>query len=102
MYLGAIVEVATCDEIFASPRHPYTQALMSAIPLPDPNKERQRRRIPLTGEVTGSQDLPRGCRFSPRCFKAQPICGDREPPLDLVAPEGHLCACYFQEPRTVV
>jgi len=102
MYLGAVVETATCDGIFEAPRHPYTQALMSAIPLPDPNKERERRRIPLSGEVQDAHETVKGCRFSPRCFKAQAICSSQEPPLEPVATEGHLCACHFQEPRKVV
>jgi oligopeptide/dipeptide ABC transporter ATP-binding protein len=90
MYLGKIVEMGEKHEVFSNPLHPYTQALMSAIPVPNP--ERKRTAIELKGEVPSAINIPRGCRFNPRCPYAEDRC-KVEPELTAVKP-GHLVACY--------
>jgi oligopeptide transport system ATP-binding protein len=92
MYLGRIVEIGPTEQIFAYPRHPYTQALLSAMPVPDPASKR--RRIPLPGEVPSPRNLPTGCRFHPRCCHAVDACRTAEPPLESCGP-GHDVACYL-------
>ncbi len=97
MYLGVLMEVATRDELFAAPRHPYTQALLSAAPLPDPVAQRARQRIVLSGEVPSPVDPPSGCRFHPRCPVAVERCSVEVPVLRPVGPLGALAACHLVE-----
>ena len=98
MYLGVLVEVAQRDSLFAGPRHPYTQALLSAAPIPDPLVQRTRRRVVLPGEVPSPVDPPSGCRFHPRCPVAVEECARVVPPLRPVGPAGELVACHLVQP----
>jgi len=96
MYLGRIVEIGEASDIYEHPAHPYTRALLSAVPLPDPDKERQRQRITLTGDVPSPMNIPSGCPFRTRCWKAQDICREVTPQLETRS-QGHAAACHFPE-----
>jgi oligopeptide transport system ATP-binding protein len=93
MYLGRIVEVAPSEELYTNPLHPYTQALLSAVPIPDPEIERKRERIPLKGEVPSPANPPVGCHFNTRCPVVFDTCYKDDPPLIEVSP-GHWAACH--------
>ena len=95
MYLGKIVELATVDEIYNSPHHPYTKALLSAVPIPDPIKERKREQIVLSGDLPNPANPPKGCVFNTRCWKAKEICFTTEPELLQVGKSQ--VACHFPE-----
>ncbi|MDQ6636401.1 MAG: dipeptide ABC transporter ATP-binding protein [Candidatus Dormibacteraeota bacterium] len=95
MYLGKIMEIADSHSIYENPLHPYTKALLSSIPIPDPDLEAKRQPILLQGEIPSPVNPPSGCRFHTRCPIAQfPICSEQEPPLESKV-DGHLAACHF-------
>ncbi|MEU4201901.1 dipeptide ABC transporter ATP-binding protein [Streptomyces sp. NPDC039022] len=109
MYLGRFAEVGTEDEIYGHPTHPYTQALLSAVPVPDPEARARRDRILLSGDVPSPADPPSGCRFRTRCWKARERCALEVPPLDVpegfagvTGPARHASACHYAEERQVV
>ena len=95
MYLGKIMEVATTEDLFSHPRHPYTKALLSAVPIPDPEIERKRERIILTGDLPSPANPPSGCVFRTRCWKATELCAQQEPPLFTIGSSQF--ACHFPE-----
>ena len=96
MYLGAIVELASSEELYKNALHPYTKALMSAIPIPDPDIESKRERIILPGDVPSPINPPRGCKFQGRCKYAMPICKEKAPEL-IDQGDGHFVACYLHD-----
>jgi oligopeptide transport system ATP-binding protein len=94
MYLGKIVELTDRDELYSNPQHPYTEALLSAVPIPDPVVEETRERIILKGDVPSPANPPLGCNFSTRCPKVMPVCSEDDPEFKEIAP-GHWCACHL-------
>jgi oligopeptide transport system ATP-binding protein len=101
MYLGKVVEEGTDEQVYGSPSHPYTQALLSSVPLHEPALRGQKDRILLQGDVPSPANPPSGCRFRTRCWKAQDICAT-EPPALVDRGQGHPAACHFAEARSVV
>ena len=98
MYLGKIVETGTREQIYNDPLHPYTQALLSAVPVPDPSGTRRDSRILLTGDIPSPTDPPSGCRFRTRCFKARDVCATEEPAFQVRDDQSHPTACHFSGP----
>ena len=96
MYLGIIVELTDRDALYAKPLHPYTQALLSAVPIPDPVADAKRKRVILEGDVPSPVNPPSGCRFRTRCRFAEAICAEQKPDFREVQP-GHFAACHFAE-----
>ena len=96
MYLGKVVELASRQEIYKSPRHPYTKALLSAIPIPNPAKEKARQHIIISGDVPSPANPPKGCNFATRCWKTSEKCSWEEPAWEEISP-GHFIACFHPE-----
>ncbi|WP_240760302.1 ABC transporter ATP-binding protein, partial [Phytoactinopolyspora endophytica] len=100
MYVGKVVELGPTEELFSRPRHPYTQALLAAVPQPDPTRRNILTQQPLEGEVADPSDPPPGCHFHPRCPFAQHVCRTDSPPLRTTS-DGHQVACHFAEQLTL-
>ncbi len=100
MYLGRIVELSDRDELYVAPKHPYTKALLSAVPIPDPKIERKRQRIILSGDLPSPINIPSGCRFHTRCPMAQAICREVDPVFEAKEGHEHYAACHFSEKVT--
>ena len=98
MYVGKIVERADTGRLYHAPKHPYTEALLSSIPRPDPAI--QKTRVPIRGELPNPANPPKGCAFHPRCPYAEAICAEEEPMLQEVEP-GHVAACHFADALTL-
>ena len=94
MYLGSMVEIGTSEEVFNAPIHPYTQALISAVPIADPETARQSERILIEGELPSPMNVPKGCRFCTGCPKATEKCRQEKPELREIS-EGHMVACHL-------
>jgi oligopeptide/dipeptide ABC transporter ATP-binding protein len=97
MYLGKVVELAETETLFTRPKHPYTEALMSAISIPDPRLRDKRKHIVLKGEIPSPRNPPSGCHFHPRCRYAEARCAQEAPALTPIGDTGHLTACFFPE-----
>ena len=102
MYLGKIIEIGDEQDIYQKATHPYTQALLSAVPIPDPSRRDERDRIILEGDLPSPANPPSGCNFRTRCFKAEPKCAEEEPALIDRFGHGHPSACFFAETRSAV
>ena len=102
MYLGKAVELGDEDGIYGKPTHPYTQALLSAVPVPDPRLKGRRDHIVLQGDVPSPANPPSGCRFRTRCWKAEDVCATEEPLLQIREGSNHPSACHFAKPRDVI
>ena len=94
MYLGKIVEIGDAESVFRTPAHPYTQGLLDAVPVPDPEEARKKRGIQVKGELPSPVNPPSGCRFRTRCPREQDICAEVEPPMVSFG-ERHMAACHF-------
>lgn len=97
MYLGKLMELSDRADLYENPQHPYTMALLSAVPIPDPRVEKKRQRIILGGDLPSPINIPSGCRFHTRCPLAQQICREVEPPFEDKTGRGHYAACHFSE-----
>jgi peptide/nickel transport system ATP-binding protein len=101
MYVGKLVESAEATDLYRTPRHPYTEALMSAVPIHNPRLRNKERRIRLEGDVADPSNPPSGCYFHPRCRYAKDVCATEAPPLNLVDPPAHFAACHFANDLTL-
>ena len=97
LYLGKVMEIASSDDLFNAPQHPYTQALMSAVPIPDPAQEAAKQVVPLIGDLPSLMNPPSGCVFRTRCPRAQAACAETVPAL---MGDDHQVACHFPGPLT--